>query len=89
MITCFNDWKRFCVVLREIAGGDNTRPLASLEAQKRARTVLAECGYSWLGQVLPNVGDTSQPRKRRSDQMAEAHLENGNAPINGYVRRKR
>ena len=25
---CFNDWKRFCFVLREIAGGENGRPLS-------------------------------------------------------------
>jgi hypothetical protein len=32
---CFNDWKRFCFVLREIASGENGRPLSSLEAQTR------------------------------------------------------
>jgi hypothetical protein len=26
----FNDWKRFCFVLREIASGDNGRPLSGL-----------------------------------------------------------
>jgi hypothetical protein len=31
---CFNDWKRFCFVLREIARGDNGRPLSGLEAQQ-------------------------------------------------------
>jgi hypothetical protein len=48
---CFNDWKRFCFVLREIASGDNSCPLSGLEAQKRAQAVLAECGYTWPGQI--------------------------------------
>jgi hypothetical protein len=34
-------------VLREIADGDNGRPLSSVEAQKRAEAVLDECGYTW------------------------------------------
>ena len=48
---CFNDWKRFCFVLREIASGENGRPLSGLEAQKRAQAVLAECRYAWPGRV--------------------------------------
>jgi hypothetical protein len=48
---CFNDWKCFCFVLREIASGANGRPLSGLEAQKRAQSVLAECGYTWPGRV--------------------------------------
>jgi hypothetical protein len=32
---CFDDRKRFCFVLREIARGDNGRPLSGLEAQQR------------------------------------------------------
>jgi len=48
---CFNDWKRFCFVLREIASGDNGRPLSGPEAQQRAQAVLAECGYTWPGRV--------------------------------------
>jgi hypothetical protein len=32
---CFNDWKCFCFVLREIAIGENGRPLSGLEAPKR------------------------------------------------------
>jgi hypothetical protein len=44
--TCFNDWKRFCFVLREIASGENGRPLSALEAQRRAQAVLIECGYT-------------------------------------------
>jgi hypothetical protein len=49
---CFNDWKRFCFVLREIASGENGRPLPGLEAQKRAQDVLSECGYAWPGRTV-------------------------------------
>ena len=52
---CFNDWKHFCFVLREIASGDNGRPLSGLEAQKRAQAVLAECGYTGPGRVQVRV----------------------------------
>jgi hypothetical protein len=48
----FDDWKGFCFVLREIASGENGRPLPSLEAQKRAQTVLIECGYTWPRQTM-------------------------------------
>jgi hypothetical protein len=48
---CFNDWKRFCFVLREIASGENGRSLSGLEAQKRAQAVLTECGYAWPGRA--------------------------------------
>jgi hypothetical protein len=48
---CFNDWKCFCFVLREIASGENGRPISGLEAQKRAQAVLVECGYTWPGRV--------------------------------------
>jgi hypothetical protein len=43
---CFNDGKRFCFVLREIASGKNGRPLSGLEARKRAQAVLNEWGYA-------------------------------------------
>ena len=49
---CFDDWKRFCRVLREIASGENGRPLPSFQAQKRAQAVLIECGYTWPGQTV-------------------------------------
>jgi hypothetical protein len=49
-IACFDDWKRFCFALREIASGDDGRPLSALEAQKRAQAVLIECGYTWAGE---------------------------------------
>jgi len=50
--TLFNDWKRFCFVLREIASGVRGRALSGLEAQKRAQEVLNECGYSWQGRPV-------------------------------------
>jgi hypothetical protein len=49
--SCFDDWKRFCFVLCEIASGDNGRALSALEAQKRAQAVLIECGYTWPGRT--------------------------------------
>jgi hypothetical protein len=48
-VPCFDDWKRFCFVLREIASGENGHPLSALEAQKRAQGVLTECGCTWPG----------------------------------------
>ena len=48
----FDDWKRFCAVLREIASGENGRPLSSSEAQEQAQAVLIECGYTWPGQTV-------------------------------------
>src|SRR5262249_24178111 len=48
---CFNDWKRFCFVLREIASGENGRPLPGFEAQIWAQAVLVECGYTWPGRA--------------------------------------
>jgi hypothetical protein len=48
MTPCFEDWKRFCFVLREIArGARDGRPLPSLEAQRRAQAILTERGYAW------------------------------------------
>jgi hypothetical protein len=48
----FDDWKHFCFVLREIASGENGRPLSGLEAQKRAQAALTECGCTWRGQMI-------------------------------------
>jgi hypothetical protein len=45
---CFNDWKRFCFVLREIANGQDGLPFSGFEAPTRAREVLSEGGYTWL-----------------------------------------
>jgi hypothetical protein len=44
---CFDDWRRFCFVLREIANGTNGLPMSGEEAQRRARAILTECGYTW------------------------------------------
>ena len=75
---CFNDWKRFCFVLREIASGDNGRPLSGLEAQKRAQAVLAECGYTWPGRIqvrrpvvapVKTVGKAPSRSARRNDPL--------------------
>ena len=44
---CFDDWRRFCFVLREIANGTNGLPMSGDEAQRRARAILTECGYKW------------------------------------------
>ena len=64
MTPYFNDWKRFCAALREIASGENDRPLSGLEAQKRAQAVLNECGYTWPGRAQvhePVVALTAAP----------------------------
>lgn len=55
---CFNDWKRFCFVLREIASGNSGHPMSGVDAQGRAQAALTECGYTWPGRV--------QSRRRRS-----------------------
>jgi hypothetical protein len=44
---CFDDWRRFCFVLREIANGTNGLPMSGDEAQRRARAILTERGYAW------------------------------------------
>ena len=51
MMPCFDDWKRFCLTLREIASGEKGQPLSGLEAQSRAQAVLLECGYTWPGAI--------------------------------------
>ncbi len=66
---CFNDWKRFCFVLRKIASGNNGCTLSGLEAQKRAQAVLTECGYTWPGRVQvrePIVAPTAAAIPRRN-----------------------
>ena len=67
MTPCFNDWKRFCAALREIASGEDGRPLTSLDAQKRAQEVLTDCGYSWSGNVTATAvrRDLSGARGKR------------------------
>jgi hypothetical protein len=72
MTPFFNDWKRFCFMLREIAAGDdNGRPLSGHEAQKRAQAVLTECGYTWSGYAVKDESPTLtdwplQPKTRAS-----------------------
>jgi hypothetical protein len=58
---CFNDWKRFCFVLREIASGLDGRPLSGLEAQQRAQAVLIECGYTCLTRHPQHVARAPEP----------------------------
>jgi hypothetical protein len=60
MMACFNDWKRFCAVLREVASGEDGGPLAGFEAQKRAQAVLTECGYSWRRVTANGSNSTSE-----------------------------
>ncbi len=69
MTPCFDDWRRFCFVLRQIAKGENGRPLSGAEAQKRARVVLTECGYTWsgykpAGKPIAATDQPSQPKRR-------------------------
>jgi hypothetical protein len=49
IMSYFNDWKHFCLVLREIASGVDGRPLPGYEAQQRAREALTSAGYRWPG----------------------------------------
>jgi hypothetical protein len=74
---CFNDWKRFCFVLREIASGENGRPLSSLEAQTRAQAVLTECGYTWPGRAQvhePVVAPTAAPESPNAQAPVESNV---------------
>ena len=69
MTSLFDDWKRFCFVLREIASGENGSPLPSLEAQKRAQAVLIERGYTWPGQTV--VAEPIAARRMPSEPKNE------------------
>ena len=74
---CFNDWKRFCFVLREIASGENGRPLPGVEAQMRAQAVLAECGYMWPGRAevhKPMVAHAAAPGELKAKAPVEPQL---------------
>jgi hypothetical protein len=75
---CFNDWKHFCAVLREIATGKDGQPLSSLEAQRRAREVLADCGYSWPGKATDvgakRLGGTMGPESSTDEATIRQHL---------------
>jgi hypothetical protein len=64
----FDDWKRFCLVLREIAAGTGGQPLSGTEAQKRAQTALAEAGYRWSRyrpEETPDDLEATQPDSYR------------------------
>jgi hypothetical protein len=66
----FNDWKHFCLVLREIASDLDGRPLSGNEAQQRAREALTSAGYRWWG-CQPEALETIEPplrgkRRRRA-----------------------
>jgi hypothetical protein len=81
---CFNDWKRFCFVLREIASGENGRPLPGFEAQMRAQGVLVECGYTWPGRAevhKPIVGHAAAPGDHNAKAPVEPHLASAGAKL--------
>jgi hypothetical protein len=81
---CFNDWKRFCFVLREIASGENGRPLPGFEAQMRAQGVLVECGYTWPGRAevhKPIVGHAAAPGDHNPKAPVEPHLASAGAKL--------
>jgi hypothetical protein len=65
---CFNDWKRFCFVLREIASGENGRPVSGSKAQKLAQAVLV--GYVWQGGASELLRSTPRVEPKR-DEAAE------------------
>jgi hypothetical protein len=52
--------------LREIAKGESGRPLSGAEAQKLARTVLMECGYTWSSQPIAATEQPPQTKKTRA-----------------------
>ena len=65
------------MVLREIATGEDGQPLSSLEAQRRAREVLTDCGYSWPGQASDSAQQSSGtmgPHSSTDEAMVRQHL---------------
>jgi hypothetical protein len=73
MTYLFDDWKRFCLVLREIAGGASSgQPLSGIEAQKRAQSVLAEAGYRWSGYRPEETPAGGDPETNRRDIYRQA-----------------
>jgi formate dehydrogenase assembly factor FdhD len=65
------------MVLREIASGKDGRPLPSFEAQKRAREVLTDCGYSWPEQASDSAQQSSGamgPDSSTDEAMVRQHL---------------
>jgi len=72
MTPYFDDWKRFCFVLREIATGEDGRPLSGVEARKRAQAVLAECGYAWPN--ADELGTTPRSTGLSQEKIPKAKL---------------
>lgn len=76
MTLCFEDWKRFCFVLREIArGACDGRPLPAFEAQMRAQAILTERGYTW--QSVGAGGSNKAPETKASLDEESADTANG------------
>jgi hypothetical protein len=70
---CFDDWKRFCFALREIASGENGHPLSGLEALQRAQEVLTDCGYRWPQRARvhePVDAPTAVPESHNTQALA-------------------
>jgi hypothetical protein len=65
----FNDWKHFCLVLREIASGVDGFPLSGNEAQQWAQEALSSAGYGWSG-YKPEAADVSQTAAARKEAPA-------------------
>jgi len=82
---CFNDWKRFCSVLREIASGENGHPLSGLEAQKRAQAVLNECGYTLPSRVqaqAAKVTPTAAPESLDTEAQVDSEQSSAEMKLN-------
>ena len=62
----FNDWKRFCAVLREIASGENGRPVSGVEAQKRAKSTHSNGVSSNRGLRCRETEFSGQRRRRQN-----------------------
>jgi hypothetical protein len=66
---CFEDWKRFCFVLRQIArGGGDGHPLPGFEAQRQAQAILTKRGYAW--QSATANGNNKAPETNASLEEA-------------------
>jgi hypothetical protein len=70
---CFEDWKRFCFVLREIArgGGSDGRPLPGFEAQRRAQAILTERGYAWQSVGAGGSNKASETKASLEEESAD------------------
>jgi hypothetical protein len=67
----FNDWKHFCLVLREIASGVDGFPLSGNEAQQRAQEALTSAGYGWSG-YKPEAPEAVEP-PLQGQRSGDAH----------------